>query len=196
MRFTPPRMSIARLEKKAQTLRQFILQYIVATQNGPPEHKFALLAIVRSVDSPLLQAIASLADEMAQGCVAVRLIVAQADPETFSQAWRNASTGGDFEHEIRWARNPRLIEAHEQLVLGPHTCWIGDSMRRDPSKSDAYESYIEDCGEAAGCAAVSFERLWTASDPLLVGIARAAGCAADAIVITDTADEGLAASRH
>jgi hypothetical protein len=40
-------------------------------------------------------------------------------------------------------------------------------MRRDPSKSDAFENYIEDCGEAAGCAAVSFERLWVASEPVL-----------------------------
>jgi len=59
------------------------------------------------------------------------------------------------------------IEAHEQLVLGPETCWIGDCMRRDPAKCDAYESYVEGCGEAAGCAAVSFERLWLASQPLV-----------------------------
>jgi hypothetical protein len=40
-------------------------------------------------------------------------------------------------------------------------------MRRDPAKCDAYESYVEDCGEAAGCATVSFERLWHASQPLV-----------------------------
>jgi hypothetical protein len=189
-------MSIARLEKKAQRIRQFIFQHIVAIQNGPPEHRYALLAVARSVESPLLQAIASLAGEMAQARISVRMIVAQADAETFPQAWASAGAGGDFEHEIRWARNPRLIEAHEQLVLGAHSCWIGDSMRRDPSKSDAYESFVEDCGEAAGCAAVSFERLWAASDPLLVRGAPAADCAADTIVIPDAADEGLSASRH
>ena len=52
--------------------------------------------------------------------------------------------------EVRWARKPRLIEAHEQLVLGPQTCWIGDSMRREPAKCDAYETYIDDCAETAG----------------------------------------------
>ncbi|HWB45360.1 MAG TPA: hypothetical protein VG900_07970 [Hyphomicrobiaceae bacterium] len=188
-------MSIARLEKKAQQLRQFILHYIVSTESGPPEHKHALLAVVRSVDSPLLQALASLAGEMTQARVSLRMIVAQADPETFSQAWRSAGAGGDFQHEVRWARNPRLIEAHEQLVLGPHTCWIGDSMRRDPAKSDAYESYVEDCGEAAGCAAVSFERLWAASDPLLAHSSSAITCAG-AVVMADAADDGLAARRH
>ena len=40
-------------------------------------------------------------------------------------------------------------------------------MRRDPTKCDAFESYVEGCGEAAGCALVSFERLWIASEPLL-----------------------------
>jgi hypothetical protein len=35
------------------------------------------------------------------------------------------------------ARHPRLVEAHEQLVLGPETCWIGDCMQRDPAKCDA-----------------------------------------------------------
>ena len=69
---------------------------------------------------------------------------------------------------MRWARHPRLIEAHEQLVLGAQTCWIGDCMRRDPAKCDAFESYVEGCGEAAGCALVSFERLWGACEPLLV----------------------------
>ena len=68
----------------------------------------------------------------------------------------------------------RLIEAHEQLVIGPETCWIGDCMRRDPAKCDAYESFIEGCGEAAGCAAVSFERLWLASQAVAVGAPRAA----------------------
>jgi hypothetical protein len=40
-------------------------------------------------------------------------------------------------------------------------------MRRDPAKCDAYESYVEGCGEAAGCATVSFERLWLACQPLV-----------------------------
>ena len=68
---------------------------------------------------------------------------------------------------VAWAYadiRPRLIEAHEQLVLGPETCWIGDCMRRDPAKCDAFENFIEDCGEASGCAIVSFERLWAISE--------------------------------
>ena len=73
---------------------------------------------------------------------------------------------GAVDCEVRWARDPRLIEVHEQLVLGPRTCWTGDSMRRDPAKCDALETFIDDCAESAGTATASFERLWTASEPL------------------------------
>ena len=100
------------------------------------------------------------------------MILAQVDRERLPEEWGRAIT---FSHEIRWAKHPRLIEAHEQLVLGPETCWIGDCMRRDPAKCDAYESYVEGCGEAAGCAAVSFERLWLACQPMVSQTARRAG---------------------
>ena len=73
---------------------------------------------------------------------------------------------GGLRSEVRGARRPRLVEAHEQLVMSPTVCWIGDCMRRDPAKCDAFENFVEDCGEAAGCAAVSFERLWVISEPV------------------------------
>jgi len=69
--------------------------------------------------------------------------------------------------EIRWACNPRLLDAHEELVVGPLTSWTGDCMRRDPNKRDAYESFNSGCAEAAGWARISFDRLWQASEPLL-----------------------------
>jgi len=63
-------------------------------------------------------------------------------------------------------RNPRLIEAHEQLVLGARACWTGDTMRRDPAICDAYERFVEDAPELAAAARLTFERLWAASEPL------------------------------
>jgi hypothetical protein len=96
----------------------------------------------------------------------VRLIVAQTDLETMPRGWTLSDTI-EVECEVRWARKPRLIEAHEQLVLGPETCWIGDSMRREPVKCDAYESYIDACAKTTAAAVVSFERLWQTSEPLV-----------------------------
>jgi len=158
MPFRPPvRASISRHGEKEQRLRQFVLQHI-GTGTDRSHH---LMVVARSLESPVVKAIVGLEQMIAAAGGSVRLILAQLDDETQGQTGAMCCT-----HEIRWARHPRLIEAHEQLVLGPQTCWIGDCMRRDPSKCDAYENYVEDCGEAAGCAAVSFERLWFASTPL------------------------------
>ena len=130
--------------------------------------RFSQIQVVaRSLESPVVKAIVGLARDLAASGISVRMILAQADHDTFGDAWFDAGHAVGFDHEVRWAKHPRLIEAHEQLVLGAQTCWIGDSMRRDPTKCDAFESYVEGCGEAAGCALVSFERLWGACEPLL-----------------------------
>jgi hypothetical protein len=168
MRFRPPlHVSVTRHGDKEQKLKDFILRYIGAPEAADAARFSQIQIIARSLESPVVRAIAGLAREIADTRLAVRLILAHADHDTFADAWTDEGHTVAFDHEIRWARHPRLIEAHEQLVLGPQTCWIGDSMRRDPTKCDAFESYVEGCGEAAGCALVSFERLWGACEPLV-----------------------------
>jgi hypothetical protein len=68
---------------------------------------------------------------------------------------------------VRLTRDPRLIEAHEQMVLGERACWTGDSMRRDPAACDAYECFIDDGADHARAARSTFERLWATAGPLL-----------------------------
>jgi hypothetical protein len=175
MRFRPPlRASVTRRGEKQQKLRDFVIDRIPgARADTAPARE--LLLVARSVESPVVKAVAGLAREIASNGLSVRMIVARADKESLPQGWSFADPAAAFTHEIRWARNPRLIEAHEQLVLGAETCWIGDSMRRDPSKCDAFENYVEACPQTAGAAAVSFERLWTVSEPLLIEGARPPG---------------------
>jgi hypothetical protein len=139
----PLRASVSRHEDKEQRLRQFVHHHL--SMASVRAHQ--LLVVARSLDSPVVKAIVGLEQAITAVGGSVRLILAQVDDE----AQCLAGSAMSCKHEIRWARHPRLIEAHEQLVLGPQTCWIGD---------------VEDCGEAAGCAAVSFERLWFASAPL------------------------------
>jgi hypothetical protein len=206
MPFRPPlRVSVTRHGDKEQKLRDFIAQHIATDDITGIGRCSQIQVVARSLDSPVVKAITSLAREIAEANVSVRMIMAHADHDTFGDAWSDAGHIVGFDHEVRWARHPRLIEAHEQLVLGPQTCWIGDSMRRDPTKCDAFESYVEGCGEAAGCALVSFERLWVASEPLL-----ARGRRSTAVVIAETAadtppealakpeggSETIAATRH
>jgi hypothetical protein len=166
MRLRPPLLvSVTRHEEKEHKLQEFICRHLQGLGHAGDMHPANdLLIVARSLGSPLVKAVAGLTHEIAAAGRSARMILAHIDGEPQPEDWGRTIT---FSHEIRWAKHPRLIEAHEQLVLGPQTCWIGDCMRRDPAKCDAYESYVEGCGEAAGCAAVSFERLWLACQPLV-----------------------------
>ena len=171
MSFRPPlRVCVTRHEEKEQKLQEFLWQHMTRIGHGAEAaHASHLLLVARSLESPVVRAITTLSDDIAAAGLCLRMILAHVDREPLPEDWARSVA---FTHEIRWARHPRLVEAHEQLVLGPETCWIGDCMRRDPAKCDAYESYVEGCGEAAGCATVSFERLWQASQPLVSHAAR------------------------
>ena len=198
MRLRPPlRVSVTRHEEKEQKLQEFIFQHLAGAQHGgDASHATHLLIIARSLESPLVKAVAGLTNEITAAGLSARMILAQVDREPLPEEWGRAIT---FSHEIRWAKHPRLIEAHEQLVLGPETCWMGDCMRRDPAKCDAYESYVEGCGEAADCAAVSFERLWLASQPLMSQVARRVGGGigpGSPLPIIEAAPQPTAGTRH
>lgn len=197
MRFRPPlRVGVTRHGEKEQKLKEFISHHISrGTDAAIPGAQLMLVA--RSVESPLVKAIAGLAGEIAAAGLGVRLILAQFETDGLPEEWESGALA--FGYEIRWARHPRLIEAHEQLVIDPLTCWIGDSMRRDPAKCDAYESFVEDCGEAAGCAMVSFERLWVASEAVAqVSRAPARPVSAPQAIVAglDAAQQPTAGTRH
>jgi hypothetical protein len=159
-------MSVTRRAEKEQRLYEFVGAYLAEADRGRRPGSNDILLIARSIESPVVRAVGSLGSDIAGAGFCVRMIIAHADRQSPPRGWA-LSRDADVDCEVRWARRPRLIEAHEQLVLGPETCWIGDSMRREPAKCDAYESYVDDCSATAGAAAVSFERLWAASEPLL-----------------------------
>src|SRR5215831_9409008 len=196
MRLRPPLLvSVTRHEDKEHKLQEFICQHLNGLGQGGDTHLAnPLLIVARSLASPLVRAVAGLTLEIAASGRSARMILAHIDGEPQPDDWGRAVT---FSHEIRWAKHPRLIEAHEQLVLGPQTCWIGDCMRRDPAKCDAYESFVEGCGEAAGCTAVSFERLWLASQPLVSRTAgRIVGMATGSPPPSREAPQATAGTRH
>ena len=197
MRLRPPLLvSVTRHEEKEQKLQAFICQHLQGVEHGGDRHPAKhLLIVARSLGSPLVRAVAALTHEIAASGRSAHMILAHIDGEPQPEDWGRAVT---FAHEIRWAKHPRLIEAHEQLVLGPETCWIGDCMRRDPAKCDAYESYVEGCGETAGCAAISFERLWLACQPLLSRTARriVGIAAASPLPTAEVAPQATAGTRH
>jgi len=62
--------------------------------------------------------------------------------------------------EVRHAFDLRLLDAHEQLVLGQRSAWCGDCMRRNPSERDAFESFLRDDLILSAWAGKTFTRLW------------------------------------
>jgi hypothetical protein len=155
-------MSVTRRGDKERRLAAFIGQHLAATHASAREPSHDIRLIARSAESPVFKVIASFAADIAAGEHGLRMIVALPDREALAR-WPFA---GAVDCEVRWARDPRLAEVHEQLVLGPRTCWTGDSMRRDPARCDALETFVDDSAEAAAAATASFERLWTAGEPL------------------------------
>jgi hypothetical protein len=120
------------------------------------------LLVARSPDSPVAQALRSHAGRLAATGIRIRAIFSEVEPGGA------AALAAPFAlpSECRLACDPRLLAAHEQLVLAPDCAWIGDCMRREPSKRDAYERFAANCLETAVLASRSFERLWRAAVPL------------------------------
>ncbi len=160
-----PPMDIVRLEDKESKLKSFIAQFLrESCATGSLDRNRVLLVVVRSLESPAAKAVASLAGEGTLD-IPVRAIVAIVGKGELDGA-PQGTTAFFSGQTVRVARDPRLLDAHEQIVLGPATSWIGDCMRRDPMKRDAYECFAADCAETARWALISFERLWQVSQPV------------------------------
>lgn len=163
-RTNAPHIDIVRLEDKESKLKSFITSFVQESKAaGAPARDQVLLLVVRSLDSPAAKAVAALA---ADGILdlpvrAVVALMAKSELDAASDGARAFFAS----QTVRAARDPRLLDAHEQIVLGSAASWVGDCMRRDPVKRDAYECYAADCGRTARWARISFERLWQASAP-------------------------------
>ena len=162
----PPLPSVVKREDKVDSLRTFISAFFVTGSVGAPHHEITVVA--RSAESPVTRALTSLAADIASRGLSVRAIFLQPEPEKVNAGWFVTGPEIAFHRVLRWAKNPRLADAHEQLVLDDKICWIGDCMRRDPSRRDAYENFVNGDALTAKTIATSFSRLWDASVPLQI----------------------------
>jgi hypothetical protein len=129
-----------------------------------PRH---LSMIVRSASSGPARALMLKMRDLARAGISARVVIAKLDPEEDVRRLYACLSQLKPQHAshdlIRWARNPRLLDAHEQVTYGAAFCWWGDCMRRDADKRNAL-SLIED--GAAGTLRLghlAFEALWSAS---------------------------------
>lgn len=161
-------IDVVKREEKESKLKEFIedcLAIAVATAArtaGGTAIEASL--VVRSSSSPVARALASVMECHSGSAIAVKVVTA-----TAADATDGAPAAGPLERiaaEIRVLHDDRLLNAHEQLVLGSSLTWVGDCMRRDPEKRDAYEFYGREADAAAAWARTSFDRLWAMAEPL------------------------------
>lgn len=174
---TPPSVpSVVKREDKVETLRRFISGYLQSSAALPAE----ITLIARSAESPVARALVLLGSDIAARGLCVRAVFTQVEPEKTAAGWSVSGPDISFHRQLRWAKNPRLVDAHEQLVLDAETCWVGDCMRRDPSRRDAYEQFAAADRLTSATIATSFDRLWSASEPLLIRVPTAVSAAPQA----------------
>lgn len=153
MRFTtPPTMRVIKKEEKEARLKDLLTTHIRQQADRGAESA-SLMLVVRSQESPVVGALAALAGELAGAGLSLDVVVALPG-EDGRVAWPDALTGIS---RCTVVADARLLDAHEQLWLDEQTVWIGDCMRREPAKRDAYECYSLACRTTAASVRSTFE---------------------------------------
>lgn len=159
MRFNAlPQISVIKKEEKEARLKAFIGDHLGQTQTATQGRicDRVLLLLARSHESPVVRALqAIMAEGRGEGIVLKTIVtVHRGDQPIDWPADLVAMT------DCRLSCDPRLLDAHEQLWLDGETAWIGDCMRREPAKRDAFECYANGCEATARSAQTAFNRIW------------------------------------
>jgi hypothetical protein len=154
---------------------EFMAEYVARVGRGGEECDLTL--VLRSPASSAAQALIGMSGELAKARISAKAVVALLEPEEdLRQLFASLSELAPQEPAkalIRWARNPRLLDAHEQATYGTSMCWSGDPMRREADKRNALSLFAADAGEPTRHARLAFTALWGASS--VVGERRLTG---------------------
>lgn len=185
--------------RSAELDRHVSMMARFAERIGAGEEETPVLTmIVRSAQSAPALALIAMGEELARAGASAKAVLARLEPDAdmrrlFASLSRLAPRGPAGEL-IRWARNPRLLEAHEQVTYGTAMCWSGDAMRRDADRRNALTLFDEAAPQTARLGRLAFEALWAACVPVperrLVGPAAARPSGAYQVV----AEGGVAVS--
>lgn len=179
MRFNAlPQISVIKKEEKEARLKAFIGEHLSqaqATAQGRICDR-VLLLLARSHESPVVRALQSIvAEGRGEGIVLKTIVTTHRGDQPIDWPAELVSMT-----DCRLAGDPRLLDAHEQLWLDGETAWIGDCMRREPAKRDAFECYASGCEATARSAEKAFNRVWDKSSKVaLVGESPAATAVAE-----------------
>lgn len=164
-------MQIVKRDEKETKLKKFILGEIAAGRvmlSG----QWSLMAL--SMQSPVVTALSQVVNELGGGHdLRVRLLLAGCCKHDVGRSFTNVG-----KVTARASQNARLLDAHEQLVIGATSSWSGDCMRRNPLERDAFEVFGANDETLACWTARSFDRLWGGAKPIVRGANRFSGIGA------------------
>jgi hypothetical protein len=148
-----------------------ILLKYMETLDAPgeaPDSERVLTIIARAPSSAVIKAVMGHARFLASRRVRTQVLLARFTPAPLMKGLLAmlAETGGaDCAHErVRWLKRPRLLDAHEQLVMGSAFSWTGDSLRRSEDRRNTLDIFHFDSVEAARLGGRAFHALWEISD--------------------------------
>ncbi|MGI9475166.1 MAG: hypothetical protein ACR2PI_00540 [Hyphomicrobiaceae bacterium] len=189
-------MQVVKREEKETRMVQFVLGEI-AEGRVSLSGNWCIVAL--SMDSPVIKALRCVVHELGSASeLRINVVLTRPGKHVVSDCFASIDT-----LTVRTSQNSRLLDAHEQLVLGDASSWTGDCMRRDPRERDAFETFGSNSAELADWAMKSFERLWIGARPLKVGTRRSSGARDEAGIDDVVAGDGAkptsivaATSRH
>jgi hypothetical protein len=126
-----------------------------------------LTMVLRSADSDAAKTLVGVKGALLRVGATARVVLAKLEPEhdlkQLFAALSELASHAPAPELIRWVRNPRLLDAHEQVTYGETMCWSGDAMRRDAEKRNALALFEEQAPDAARLGRMAFAALWQAS---------------------------------
>jgi hypothetical protein len=157
--------------RSAELDRHITMMARFAERSSAGERQARILTlIVRSAQSAPALALMAMSDELARAGASAKVVLGRLEPEEdmrqlFASLCRLAPRG-PADELIRWARNPGLLEAHEQVTYGTAMCWSGDAMRRDADRRNALTLFDEAAPQTARLGRLAFEAFWEACVPV------------------------------
>src|SRR5262245_54023689 len=166
-------MSVVAEREPTGDLREIELRrhlQIMARSLERAEAGFNLTMILRSPSSDPAKALIGLKGALKRAGLGARVILAQLDPgDELRQLFAALTELAPQAHAadlIRWARNPRLLEAHEQVIYGGTMCWSGDALRRGADTRTVLTLFEENSADTPRFGRLAFAALWAASSPV------------------------------
>jgi hypothetical protein len=147
-----------------------LTRFLEKSARGVGLEEQAITLIARAPSMAAVRALIMQANEIQRQKIGVRVIFARLAPVDLLSELSSAldlvdvrnTTGG----KIRFIKNPALLDAHEQFVLGDALCWTGDMLRRLEENRNRLDIVEENAPGALRLAEMSFNALWTAAKPL------------------------------